>query len=410
MTHFSRYIGDSHLMAVMKVFLSSNSELISKNGILRIEKVLPDTIVLNGKGEETKIKTNKPQDKMKFYNLILKNGNTLSLGENTLVMTTDGPKKVQDVLPDDYILHRFSSLDSDRGNSPMNWEVIYGANAVPIKVPKKMNKDFALWLGIVASKGRYYETNGYVAVSLNDKVMARLFHELSLKVFKIKPVVYEDRGGYLNHYINSRNLVRFLKTAMGINSNMKKVPQQLMEGSIEEQLAFIKGLTLDGYIEQGALVVYGGISKRLADFSAMVLRNCGYAIYQQVRKSGQGNDVYYTKISGSSNHAVEFYALEEKKTEGVGPHKGGYLVKVTEEILSTKLPSGHPSYSALRNLKQRKSKTCYNYTLKDLEIPFPENDYYVMVKEVKIQSSHAFCIETEDSGLIYHGAVLESKE
>jgi ribonucleoside-diphosphate reductase alpha chain len=270
-----------------------------------------------------------------------------------------------------------------------------------------MNKDFALWLGIVASKGRYYETNGYVGVSLNDKIIAKIFHELSIKVFKIKPVVYEDKNGYIQHYINSRNLVRFLKQTLGVNSNMKKVPQQLLEGSVDEQLAFMRGLTLDGYIEQGCLVVYGGISKRLADFCAIVLRNCGHSVYQQMRKSGQGNSVYYTKITGSQKNSLDFWALEEKKTEGID--KGGFLVKVTPEILSSKIASNHPSYSALRNLRQRDAKTCYNYTLEELEIDYPQDEYYVMVKEVSTELSNGFCIETDAEGMIHQGAVLGLK-
>lgn len=407
MTLLCRYNCFFHLI-YMKMYLTSSSELLTKGGIVRIERAMPESIVLNGKTKECKITSNTAQDKVKFYNVLLKNGNILSLGEDTVVITTDGPKKIQDVKPEDYILHKFSSLDSEKAGSLMNWESVYGANSVPIKVPKKMNKDFALWLGIVSATGRYYETSGYVGISIQDKIIARIFSELSVKVFKIKPVKYEDKLGYTQYYIYSRHMVKFLKTALGPKSNFKKVPQQLLEGSLEEQLAFIRGLTLDGYVEQGSLVVYGGVSKRLADFCAMVLRNCGHAIYQQIRKSGQGNNVYYTKIIGSHENCIPVYALEEKKNEGI--NEGGFLVKVTDEILNSKVPSSHPGYSALRNLRQRKSKTCYNHTLNELKIKYPENDYYVMVKEVKTEVANGFCIETESDGLLYQGVVIGSNK
>ena len=391
----------------MKIFLSSLAELYCKTGILRIDRVFPNAVVINGKNEETKVKTNKSTDKVKFYNLNLKNGSTLSIGEDTILTTTDGEKKVQDIRPDDYILHKFSKINSSEGGAAINWEFILGANANPIKVPKKMNKDLALWLGIVSAKGRYYEENGYVAVSLSDKVMGRLLHELTIKLFKIKPKAYEDpKTGYTQHYIISRNLVRFLKSVLGVNSNLKKVPQQLLEGSLEEQVAFIRGLTLDGYIEQGCLVVYGGISKRLADFAAIVLRSCGHSVYQQIRKSGQGNNVYYTKIISSHVDSLEVYALEPKKTEGIEP--GGFLVKVTKPMLETKISVNNPAYSAHRNLKQRGAKTCYNHTLDQLEINYPKDDYYVMVKEITTEVDSGFCVETDSDSLVYQGLVLGS--
>lgn len=398
-----------HLRSSMKTYLSNLAEIYCKSGILRIEKIYPNAIVVNGKNKESKIKSNQSVDKIKFFNLSLKNGSTIALGENTVVITTEGAKKVQDISPNDYILHKFSKIDSSEGGAPINWEYILGANAVPIKVPKKMTKDLALWLGIISSKGRYYEENGYVAISLSDKVMGRLLHELTLKLFKIKPKAYEDKKtGYTQHYIISRNLVRFLKAFLGVNSNLKKVPQQLLEGSLQEQVAFLQGLTLDGYIEQGCLVVYGGISKRLADFAAIVLRSCGHSVYQQIRKSGQGNNVYYTKIISSHEDCMDVIALEPKKTEGL--EAGGFLAKVTKEILETKIPVNDPGYSAHRNLKARGSKTCYSYTLDQLKISFPKDDYYVMVKEITTESQPGFCVETDEDGILYQGIVLGRAE
>lgn len=389
----------------MSIFLNNLTEIMTKSGITRIEKAVPGTVVLDMNGNESKIVSNTPVDKKTFYTVQLKNGSSITLGEDTIVTTDTGKKKIQDVNKGDFVLHKFHSLIPDISKGEIEWENEYGANAVPIKIPNKMTNDFALWLGIMASKGRYYEDNGYVGVSVADKVVGRIFHDLSLKVFKIKPLVYTDKNGYIQHYFNSRILVRFLKQNLGVNSNFKKVPQQLLEGSVDEQIEFIKGLTLDGYIDQGFLVVYGGISKRFSDFSAMVLRNCGYAIYQQIRKSGQGNEIYYTKIIGSRKEPIQVYALEESKNEGV--KTGGFLVKITKEILETKISSSHPSYSALRNLRQRESKTCYNYTLDELGIKYPENDYYVMVKAVKKEKSGAFNIAVESGSMIYNGMVIE---
>jgi len=393
----------------MKVYLSNLAELYCKSGILRIEKIFPNSIVLNGKNKETTIKYNNSIDKVKFYNLSFKNGTTISIGEDTLVITTDGPKKIQDIKPKDYLLYKFSNLNPSGGGASIYSEFILDATTMPIKIPKKMSKDLALWLGIISSKGRYYEKNGCVAIPLNDKVIGSLLHELTIKLFKIKPKTYKDKKtGYVQHYIFSIILVRFLRSFIGVNTHLKKIPQQLLQGSLEEQLSFLQGLTLDGYIERGNLVVYGGISKRLADFSATVLRSCGHSVYQQIRKSGHGINVYYTKVIASNNEALDIVALETKKTEGL--EKTGFLVKVTKEIIETKVPSNHPQYSALRNLKQRDSKTCYSYTLDELKLTYPQDNYYVMVKKISTETQPGFCIGTEDHGLIYQGLVLGCSE
>lgn len=390
----------------MKAYLSNLTEMYCKNGILRIEKILPNTLVINGENNYATVSANKSVEKIKFYTLSLKNGTKITLGENTLVETTDGIKKIQDVEKEDYVLHKFVMSVDSPGENSINWDHILGGNAVPIKVPKKMSPDLALWLGIVSSKGRYYEESGYVAISLNNKTLGSLIHELTIKLFKIKPKTYEDkRTGYIQHYVISRNLVRFLKSSLGVNSNLKKVPQQLLEGSIQEQLAFIQGLTLDGYIEQGSLVVYGGVSKRLSDFSAMVLRNCGHAVYQQIRKTGQGNDVYYTKILSSIEDCKNLFALESEKTEGILPV--GYFVKVSKEVLATKISSSSPGYSAFRNLKQRGSKVCYNYTLDELNISYPKTDYYVQVKEIATEIQSGYCLEVSGDNFSYNGLILK---
>lgn len=390
----------------MKHLLSNFSEIYCKDGILRIQKITPNTIVLDNKNEETPIIKNEAVDKIKFYNLTLKNGAIVSLGENTLLTTTEGLKKIQDINIDDYILHRFSFSQNFIGKKEIISDyVVLNAIHNPIKIPKNMNEDLALWLGIISSKGRYYEDSGYVAVSLNDKIIGKLFHELTIKLFKIKPKIFKDKNsGYLQHYISSVNLVRFLKNSLGVNSNLKKVPQQLLEGSIYEQLAFIKGLSLDGYIENNNLVIYGGISKRLSDFCNLVLRNSGHVIYQQIRKSGQGNDIFYSKIIYSHENSYEIHALESKKNDGL--EKGGFLVKVTPEILKTKVSIKNPGYSAFRNLKQRGSKTCYNHTLDQLNIPYPKNDYFVMVKSIKTEIQSGFSLETKSGSLNYNGLIL----
>ena len=395
----------SHLINV-KVYLNNLSEIMTKNGILRIDKLVPNIPVLNCLGEMTFIKSIKPIENLKVYHLQLKNGATVSIGENSYVYTQDGYKKIQDVKEDDFISYSFGIIKNSKREKPIIWKDENHVNALPIKIPKSMSEDLCLWLGIIAAKGRYNDDINRIVVSFMDKKLQKLFSELTYKLFKLYPSEYVDqRCNLLTPTIQSPNLVRFLIYSFGLNSALKKVPSFILEGSLQDQLSFIQGLTLDGYIDQGQFVVYGGVSKRLADFVAMVLRNCGYAVHQQIRKSGNGNNSYYTKITGKTDFALKFEALEPEKNKDI--HKGGFFVALTEEMIKTPVPTSHPNYSAIRNIRYRKAKVCYNHTLDSLDILYTQDRHFVEIKSIKIQNQDGFEIQTEnDDGLVFQGIPL----
>lgn len=379
---------------------------MTKQGILRVDKLVPNIPVLNANGDMTFIKSIKPIENLKIFNLTLKNGAIVPIGENTIVNTQDGYKKVQDLTEEDFIAYSFGIIKNSKREKPIVWKDENHVNALPIKIPKSMSEDLCLWLGIIASKGRYNEDINRIVVSFMDKKLQKLFSELSFKLFKLYPSEYVDnRCNLLTPTIHSPNLVRFLIYSFGSNSALKKVPSFILEGSLQDQLAFIKGLTLDGYIDQGQFVVYGGVSKRIADFVAMVLRNCGYAIYQQVRKSGNGNNSYYTKIIGRTDFALKLEPLEPEKIKDL--HAGGFFVALTEDMIKTPIPTSHTNYSAIRNIRYRKAKVCYNHTLDSLDILYTQERHYVEIKSIKAQTQDGFEIQTEnDDGLVFQGIAL----
>ena len=274
-----------------------------------------------------------------------------------------------------------------------------------------MSEDLCLWLGIIASKGRYTADDiNRIVVSFSDKKLQKLFSELTYNLFQLLPSEYVDeRCGLLTPTIRSPNLVRFLNYSFGSNSYLKKVPSFILEGSLMDQVSFLRGLTLDGYVDQNQFVVYGGVSKRIADFSAMVLRNCGYAVHQQTRESGSGNNIYYTKIIGKTDYAIGIKPLEDDKF--INLSEGGFFVALTPEMLATPIRTDHPNYSAIRNLRYRKAKVCYNHTLDSLDIYYEQEKHFVLVKKIKIQEQDGFVIETDSKlGLVYQGVILGQQQ
>lgn len=380
---------------------------MTKSGILRIDKLIPQkSIILNGIGELSHIKSITPKEKIKMYHLNLKNGASVSIGENTIVQTDSGPKKIQDVGSEEYIAYSFGIIKNSKREKPIFWEDKNHPNALPIKIPKNMSEDLCLWLGIIASKGRYNNEANTIIVSFLDKKLQEIYSDLTYKLFKLYPAEYvDDRCNLLIPTISSPNLVRFLNYSFGSNSNLKKVPSYILEGSLYDQLSFIKGLTLDGYVDQNQLVVYGGVSKRIADFTAMVLRNCGYAIHQQIRKSGGGNNIYYTKITGKTDYALKVETLEKEKSLDI--NDGGFFVAVTPEILASPIKSDNPHYSAFRNIRQRGSKVCYNHTLDKLDIFYDQEKHFVLIKDISTSEQDGFIVETSDKlGIVVQGIIL----
>ena len=379
---------------------------MTKNGIMRIDKMIPNTPVLNSEGEISFIQSIKPVEALKFFHLHLKNGSTIAIGENTIVETQDGLKKIQNVEEGDFVAYSFGIIKNSKRDKPITWKDENHPNALPIKIPKSMSEDLSLWLGIIASKGRYSEEINRIVVSFSDIKLQKIFSDLTFKMFKLYPSEYVDeRCNLLTPTISSPNLVKFLSYAFGSNSALKKVPSFILEGSLMDQISFIRGLTLDGYVDQGQFVVYGGVSKRISDFVSMVLRNCGYAIHQQIRESGSGSNIYYTKITGSVDYAIPINPLEKNKFKEV--KNGGFLVAITDKILSSPIPTSHEHYSSIRNIRYRNSKVCYNHTLDSLDIYYEQDKHFVMVKDIKTQNQDGFSIETEtDQGIVIQGLIL----
>jgi len=63
--------------------------------------------------------------------------------------------------------------------------------------------------------------------------------------------------------LNSRPVWEFVTELCGSGSYEKAVPREVLIGSPDEKLAFVNGITLDGYVSSQSLVVYGGMSETL---------------------------------------------------------------------------------------------------------------------------------------------------
>lgn len=380
-------------------------------GILRAERILPRTFLPAPDGSLQRIRENTSKKEETAYKLTLKNGNSITLGEGTTVRTLNGWKRVDRLTTDDFVLHKLVSVLDREGGKEINWKSVYNSVAIPIQIPKRMSEDFALWLGMLCSRGRY-SAGGGVGITTGNEEIGKIFDDLTLKLFEIPmDVVIGSKVPGANPYYHtfSENLGRFLRRFLGPINQTRRPPQQILEGSLNEQIAFIKGLSLDGFIDKKYLSYCYGISKPLAQFTALILRSMGYLVHEsQTRTGTKKTKVYGAFASGYTDEKYLIKPLEEEKLAGL--KKGKFMVKVPKKLYDMKIKTKHPSYSALRFIKQKRLAACFNETLDKLEVPYPKGYYYVKVRSVTVEKD-ALLNELEtftSKGIVINSLILGS--
>lgn len=391
-----------------KFLIGSSNLVYSEKGIKRVDELNLKEFLASGSKAKQRIKKNKSIGSVGCTKISLKNGVEVVLGVDSKLYTTSGWKEIEDITKDDYVLFKKESyVDVNEGEIP--WDIEKSNIGTPISIPKTNSYEFSKWLGMICSKGRFVEENGHVGVTSKDDDVIKEFSRLTYKIFELEPDEYLDKraGRGVFSFIISKNLVRFLKFHIGKKMFLRKVPSFILNSPIETQLAFVEGLSLDGYIEEKFIIAYCGISKRLAEFSTYVLRASGHIVSQSVKNIREGKKGYYVRLLGKTDKSLNLNFIEEEKNEAlkVAPYK----VKVPEGFDEFSVSSKHPSCSAVRNIKRRKSIVCQNTTLDSLEIDYNDAYYYIRVKSIKAITSELQEIETfTKMGIVLEGLIIGS--
>ena len=283
-----------------------------------------------------------------------------------------------------------------------------GANI--IKTPKMMSPQLAEWLGMLAADGHTTESTGCVGLSTGAQASAvrQRFKELSEELFNWTPKTHTDqRNGVVQQYLTSRNLVRFVESLIGKGAAGKTVPTQLLEGSAEEKLAFLRGLTLDGYLNCG-LVVYEGVSEELAYRTAELCRSFGLPkVNQGVKALPSGGQTYNVRVTNELQGLIN--PTEPHKRQS--PVQDRYKVYVpSEERDALKLPADHPQYGNLKAMRHRNVEYCWNTTAKELgfsgrylahRVTHTAQIGAVMMYDIEVEQTHQYLA----NGIINHNTV-----
>jgi len=352
-------------------------------------RVTPGKIkIINGEGEFTDIEEvffngDSPAKKISLYGI-----GDIIVGENHKFFSVDGKWiKAKELNPGDFIVSKQTKSNNLVGSYCIEYENSLARNAKKITLPKNMSCNYAEFLGMLCADGSLVESTG--ATSLHEKNIdvGNRFDKLSIKLFNITPRIYIDkRSGVRSHIITSRHLVRCIKGLIGNNAYDKHTPKQIMLGSKKEQISFLNGVSLDGYVRKSRiktkyLVIYSGVSKRLCDEMYSIVINLGLVAKRRTSYSKLKETIYIThqiEIKDNILNPIE----KHKNVNNFKPFEK--YIPLNADILNqiSKLKIGSKRSHTIRTTSN-KSKYIRNTVLERFKIKYDPSVYLVKVKNIE---------------------------
>ncbi len=327
------------------------------------------------------------------------------------VLTPDGWRRMADLHVGELVIGRFTESHGP-GGAKLPQQGEYRTNAKQVSIPSRMSPKLAQFLGMLAADGHTTETTGAVGLtSASDEVIAE-FTSLAEELFglNVRQTVEARNENVKYATLNSRLLVRWVEGLIGKGAYNKRVPSQVLAGSADEKLAFLRGISLDGYQHpQFGLYVYAGMSKDLAYGVAEMCRSFGAPLVrqQQALVAASGNIAYKVLVSNELQGRIS--CIEPHKN--VRSHDATYPVLVSRELIEqTKLSTDHPYYSALRAIRQSGRLNCDNRTAERLGWPIDtpvfrvtavEDAGIISLYDIEVEDAHEYVV----NGIVSHNTI-----
>ncbi|PSP95384.1 hypothetical protein BRC78_00745 [Halobacteriales archaeon QH_8_68_33] len=242
-----------------------------------------------------------------------------------------------------------------------------------VTLPEEMSPRLATFLGMYAADGSSIDSRYSIGITTSSEHVRDEACDLFEGLFGRTPTVEKDtrhgdqRDTVYGVHLNSKPVWEFVTELCGSGAYDKRVPREVLQGSPEEKRAFVNGVTLDGYVSSQSLVVYGGMSKRLADGIAELLRSFGLPKVYVGRKWVEESEAYAYQVH-ATNEAQELVTPIE-------PHKRvdrfdqRYRVYVPQEhVDKTEYDSRTQEYYAARSFEHRDRNYMFDTTAEKLGI------------------------------------------
>lgn len=331
--------------------------------------------------------------------------------ESHKVFTPKGWKLLSELVVGDIVLGKLQEHHAE-GGLELHSLGDFKSNSNVVTVPSRMSQELAEFLGMMCADGVLVEPTGHVALVKNDDRVLDRFRELAVKLFSQEPKLSVDkRNGVKTIFITSRVLVRWLRILISSGAYNKHAPYQVLRGSADEKLAFIRGCCLDGYKVAGGLTVYMGMSQQLAYELAEICRSFGLPLVRQVSKKV----IYNGKLRGIAHGVTISNELLEKITP-LELHKDSdkyvnYLVYPGINFKDyPKVPTSNSLYSTIRTLRKRNPEVVMANTADNLGLDKSLHAFKVTgvhaagelpVFDIEVEGSHEYVV----NGVISHNTI-----
>ncbi len=330
-----------------------------------------------------------------LLSLSLKNGNSISIGLDTLVFTATGWKKVQELTSEDYVFQgSVRPRYFNNAGAVIPYKNQNQKGSLPIYIPQKLSFSFCQWMGMYLAKG--FINQKKIEILGDDSAFVEKYLSLTKEIFTITPEINEDkRGGRKpTYFFRSQNVISFIQSFFG-QGVFQKIPAFLLESSLEEQVEFLKGLQYQAKINRDQeLVFLKTKSKLVATFVSSVFSNCGYvSLVSEVKKQSR------FKKDVNDNVHTQDYTSYEVKVLGLGQEN--FKIELDNQELNKILNSPakclvlfedfenhqprefHPNISAWRSLKKKDLKLLKLNIVRSLHPDYVFEGYFSKVKSLK---------------------------
>jgi len=247
-----------------------------------------------------------------------------------------------------------------------------------------------------------------VSITKNNQIVGEYFTKLANTLFGVSNVkhIIDPRNNVHSWYFTSRSICRWVTGLIGYRAGDKHIPMEIMAGSENEMIMFLRGLSLDGYNSgQNSTYIYFGKSKQLALQSFSLLKAIGYNP-RLVNKKVEGYDYL---AYGVSAKGINFCLEERKNTEDSYDNE---FIKIPNKIFNKKLNTTDIGYNTRKGWIARDNVVCREQQFLSNFKDIPDRDFiYYRIERIETGINEIYDIEVKDShdylidGVVSHNTV-----